>query len=218
MGRGAAGGPRHAAWLPCARHRPAATLPHQTLVGAAALVGPGRHRHPPAAGRGVQAMQAAAAASSAALLPEAQAQARPPLAHLPNPLLLVGGRRERTGVQLKDKFRKWVPGATCQLVRCQLCAPASARHQCRCPRRVRSLVKFRHISAEESRTIKPKSGGPWSRKYSTGGAMQRDRYAACCCCCCCLALRLIMARGPAPARMQRSAHGACTARTTLAHA
>ncbi|KAJ9521088.1 hypothetical protein QJQ45_022817, partial [Haematococcus lacustris] len=39
----------------------------------------------------------------------------------------------------------------------------------------RNLVKFRHISVEESKKLKPKGSGPWSRKYSSTGPASRER-------------------------------------------
>jgi hypothetical protein len=38
-------------------------------------------------------------------------------------------------------------------------------------------VKFRHISVEESRSLKPKTSGPWSRKHSAcGQQLHHGRY------------------------------------------
>eukprot|EP00798_Chlamydomonas_sp_ICE-L_P010670 gene10670-12357_t len=33
----------------------------------------------------------------------------------------------------------------------------------------RNLVKFRHVSLEEARALKPKGSGPWSKKLSASG-------------------------------------------------
>jgi hypothetical protein len=55
-------------------------------------------------------------------------------------------RRNRTGVQLKDKWR--------------------------------NLVKFRHISSEESKKLQPKTSGPWSRKYQTAAHTYTPRWVA----------------------------------------
>ena len=43
---------------------------------------------------------------------------------------------------------------------------ATLLHKLPLPVQWRNLVKFRHITAEESRTLKPKTSGPWSRKHS----------------------------------------------------
>lgn len=34
-----------------------------------------------------------------------------------------------------------------------------------------SLVKFRHLTTEQSRQLKPKTNGPWSRKCSANGGL-----------------------------------------------
>eukprot|EP00983_Pelagomonas_calceolata_P006940 225897-Pelagomonas_calceolata.AAC.1 len=35
-----------------------------------------------------------------------------------------------------------------------------------------SLIKFRHLSEDQSRQLKPKANGPWSRKYTSSGSQQ----------------------------------------------
>eukprot|EP00955_Chlamydomonas_euryale_P022375 236387-Chlamydomonas_euryale.AAC.3 len=88
-----------------------------------------------------------------------------PWRRLPN-----ANRRKRSGVQLKDKVNSYGL-IECALQRkrppAQLCDSHIAHHPpANNPSQWRNLVKFRHITAEQARTLKPKTSGPWSKKHS----------------------------------------------------
>lgn len=63
-----------------------------------------------------------------------------------------------------------VTGSTCVLLLLLLLCCCSHRTGVQLKDKWRNLVKFRHISADETQSLQPKTSGPWHKKYWAAAA------------------------------------------------